>query len=182
MIGHYLLGHQGYRDTWFILLLISSFIYSFIKSLLDTHGVSLGLVFVIGVHCGFPVFFFLPSFYYSVLTVWLPIPLVLWHNIPTLFSPEQLICSNKNSICCFYGTSSPSDFLLWNCACMLSCFSHVWLCGPMECSRPGSSVHGILQARILEWVAMPSSRGSSQSRDQTHISNTSCIGRWVLYH
>ena len=37
-------------------------------------------------------------------------------------------------------------------------------------SPPGSSVHGILQARILEWVAMPSSRGSSQPRDQTHIS------------
>ena len=35
------------------------------------------------------------------------------------------------------------------------------LCDPMDCSSPGSSVHGILQARILEWVAMPSSRGSS---------------------
>jgi len=35
------------------------------------------------------------------------------------------------------------------------------LCDPMDCSPPGSSVHGILQARILEWVAMPSSRGSS---------------------
>ena len=43
----------------------------------------------------------------------------------------------------------------------------------------GSSVHGILQARILEWVAMPSSKGSSQPRDRTCIS---CIGRWVLYH
>ena len=40
------------------------------------------------------------------------------------------------------------------------------LCDPMDCSPPGSSVHGILQARILEWVAMPSSRGSSQPRDQ----------------
>ena len=40
----------------------------------------------------------------------------------------------------------------------------------MDCSPPGSSVHGILQARILEWVAMPFSRGSSQPRDQTHIS------------
>ena len=43
------------------------------------------------------------------------------------------------------------------------------LCNPMDCSPLGSSVHGILQARILEWVAMPSSRGSSQSRDQIHI-------------
>ena len=39
------------------------------------------------------------------------------------------------------------------------------LCDPMDCSPPGSSVHGILQARILEWVAMPSSRGSSWLRD-----------------
>ena len=39
------------------------------------------------------------------------------------------------------------------------------LSDPMDCSLPGSSVHGILQARILEWVAMPSSRGSSQPRD-----------------
>ena len=44
------------------------------------------------------------------------------------------------------------------------------LCDPLDCSPPGSSVHGILQARILEWVAMPFSRGSSQPRDQTQIS------------
>ena len=44
------------------------------------------------------------------------------------------------------------------------------LCDPMDCSLPGSSVHGILQARVLEWVAMPSSRGSSQSIDQTWVS------------
>ena len=44
------------------------------------------------------------------------------------------------------------------------------LCDPVDCSPPGSSVHGILQARRLEWVAMPSSRGSSRPRDQTHVS------------
>ena len=48
-------------------------------------------------------------------------------------------------------------------------------------SLPGSSVHRILQGRILEWVAVPSSRGSSQPRDGTRVS-ISCIGRWVLYH
>ena len=42
-------------------------------------------------------------------------------------------------------------------------------CGPMDCRPPGPSVHGILQARILEWVAMPSSRGSSWPRDQTLV-------------
>ena len=40
----------------------------------------------------------------------------------------------------------------------------------MDCSPPGSSVHGILQGRILEWVAIPFSRGSSQPRDWTHVS------------
>ena len=48
------------------------------------------------------------------------------------------------------------------------------LCNPMDCSLPGSSVHGIFQARILEWVGISSSRGSSQLRDWTHVS---CIGR-----
>ena len=48
-------------------------------------------------------------------------------------------------------------------------------CDPMDCSSPGSSVHGILQARILEWVAMPFSRGSSQPKGLTHLSCISCI-------
>ena len=45
------------------------------------------------------------------------------------------------------------------------------LCYPMDCSLPSSSVHGILQARILEWVAFPFSRGSFQPRDQTQVSH-----------
>ena len=56
------------------------------------------------------------------------------------------------------------------------------LCNPMDCSPPGSSVHGILQARILEWVAMSSSRGSSPLRDQTGLFYVSCLDKWVLYH
>ena len=56
------------------------------------------------------------------------------------------------------------------------------LCNPMDCSPPGFSVHGVLQARIPEWVAMPFSRGSSEPRDRTHISYVSCTGKWVLYH
>ena len=50
---------------------------------------------------------------------------------------------------------------------------------PMDCSPPGSSVHGISQARILEWIAVSFSRGSSGPRDQTQAS---CIGKWSLYH
>ena len=51
----------------------------------------------------------------------------------------------------------------------------------VDCSPPGSSVHGILQARILEWVAISYSRGSSQPRDRTHVSCVFCIDRWVLH-
>ena len=52
-------------------------------------------------------------------------------------------------------------------------------CYSMDCSPLGSSVRGISQARILEWVAISSSRGSSQSSDRTSFS---CVGRWILYH
>ena len=52
----------------------------------------------------------------------------------------------------------------------------------MDYSPPASSVHGISQAGILEWVAISSSRRSSQPRDWTQASCTSCIGRWLLYH
>ena len=52
----------------------------------------------------------------------------------------------------------------------------------MDCSSPGSSLLGIFQARILEWVVMLSSRVASQPRDQTWVSYVSSIGRWVLYH
>ena len=53
------------------------------------------------------------------------------------------------------------------------------LCDPIDGSPPGSAVLGILQARILEWVAMPSFKESSQPRDQIRVS---CIARWILSH
>ena len=53
------------------------------------------------------------------------------------------------------------------------------LCHRIDCSLPGSSDHGIFPERILEWVGISSSRGSSWLRDQTRVS---CIGRWILYH
>ena len=57
----------------------------------------------------------------------------------------------------------------YNRICAKSLQSCPTLCNPMDCSLPGSSVHGILQARILEWVAVSSSRGSSQPRDRTRF-------------
>ena len=53
------------------------------------------------------------------------------------------------------------------------------LCDPMDCGPPGSSVNGISEARILEWVAISFSRGSFWPRDRTHISS---IGGWISYH
>ena len=55
------------------------------------------------------------------------------------------------------------------------------LCNPMDCSPSGSSVQGILQARILEWVATFYTRRSFQPRDWTCISGVSCIGKWIFY-
>ena len=63
-------------------------------------------------------------------------------------------------------------FFFLTCTDTVLCYSlsRVRLCDPTDCSLPGSSVHGILQARILEWVTMPSSRGSSQPRDRAWFS------------
>ena len=78
--------------------------------------------------------------------------------------------------------SACTELNMWyNCVPAKSIQSCLTLHNPMDWSPPGSSVYGILQARILEWVAMPSSRGSSWPRDWTWVSSVSCIGRWVLY-
>ena len=73
-------------------------------------------------------------------------------------------------------------YATYACVHAKSLQSCLTLCDHMDYSLPGSSVHGILQARILEWVAMPSSRGSSQSRDRTHLFYVFCVGRCVLYY
>ena len=67
--------------------------------------------------------------------------------------------------------------LILYCYCLVtkSCLT---LCEPMDYSPPGFSVHVISQARILEWVAIFFFRGSSQLKDETHVS---WIGRWILY-
>ena len=70
-----------------------------------------------------------------------------------------------------------SNVSCW-CSVTKSCLT-LW--DPVDCTPPGSSVHGICQARILEWVANPFSRGSSRPRDQAHVSYVSCTGRQVLY-
>ena len=69
------------------------------------------------------------------------------------------------------------------CACVCSdALSCPTLCNPMDYAPPGSSIHGISQARILEWVVISFSRGSSRPRNRIWVSGVSCIGRRMLYH
>ena len=68
-------------------------------------------------------------------------------------------------------------FKLCQCAKLLQ--SHLTFCDPVDCSTPSSSVHGILQARILEWAAISSSRGSSQQGSNPHLLH---FLHWQLGH
>ena len=65
------------------------------------------------------------------------------------------------------------------CSCCCCLLVKSYLCNPVDCSQPGFSIHGIFQARILEWAAVSFSREPSPPRDQTCVS---CIDRWILYH
>ena len=77
--------------------------------------------------------------------------------------------------------STTSDMQMCMCAKLLQLCPV--LCYLADCSPSGSSsIHGILQARRVEWVALPSSRWSSWLRDRTYISWVSWIGKWLLYH
>ena len=75
-------------------------------------------------------------------------------------------CRGHKSACPFHSDTVSA------CSVTQSCLT---LCDPIDCSSPGSSVHGILQARILERVAKPSSRGPSGPRDRTHVYYISCV-------
>ena len=76
--------------------------------------------------------------------------------------------------------SCPEVSMSTSFPCMKSPQSCLTLCNHIDWSPPGSSVHGILQARILEWVTIPYPRGASQPRDWTRTSYDSCVGRWVI--
>ena len=104
------------------------------------------------------------TFLASLVFWWLPAFPDLWpcYSGLCLCNPSLSLLLRVHSLCC--------------CLVAQSCptlFNHV------DCSPPGSSVHGILQAKVLEWIAVPFSRRSSQPTDQTRVS---CLGRQVLYH
>ena len=91
--------------------------------------------------------------------------------------------TNKDNF--FLDTKKKYYMLQLHCVvlfCAKSFQSCLTLWDPIDCSPPGSSVQGILQARLLEWVSKSSSRRSSWSRNRTHLSRISCIGRQILYH
>ena len=73
-------------------------------------------------------------------------------------------------------------FLIGSLVCAKSLQLCPTLLNPMDCRLPGSSIHGTIQARILEWVAISFSRRSFPPRDQTCVSCITCIGRLILYH
>ena len=113
-----------------------------------------------------------------------------------------LICFSRVRLCATPETAahqaprpwdSPGKSTVVGCHFLLQCMkvesesevaqSCPTFCNPMDCSIPGSTVHGIFQARILEWVGIPLSRGSSQPRDRTHGSNPlqvdSCLHSFI---
>ena len=100
-------------------------------------------------------------------------------------TPSLIMVFCYSTLCFTLQWCSPSVGFKYNPfmhACVFSCSVVSNSCDLMDCSLPGSSVHGIFQARILEQFAISSSRGSSQPRDWTCVSCISCIGRQILYH
>ena len=104
-------------------------------------------------------------------------------RVCTLTPQGQSFCTMDSSDVALWISSSgcSSVSFIASSKCVVSHFSCIWLLDPVDSSLPGSSVHGILQARILEWVSVPSSRGSSQPKGRTHASYVPCIGRQFLY-
>ena len=87
---------------------------------------------------------------------------------------------NKRGLCLYSLLIVSKSLLL---LLLLNHFSCVWLFATLwTVTHQAPLSMGILQAKILEWVAVPSSMGSSRPRDQTCISYVSCTGRWALYH
>ena len=95
------------------------------------------------------------------------------------------LSSSKRVLFCRHNCLGTVCVCVSVCVCLRACSvaeSCTILCDPLDCSPPVSSVYGIIQERILEWAAISYSRGSSQPRDQTHISRISFTGRRIVYH
>ena len=111
--------------------------------------------------------------------LWLKCPWWSWASPKVLASGKPWLGGVRRGLCLY--SVGPILPHLPPFGCIQSLQLCPTLCDPMDCSLPGASVHGIVPARILEWVAISFSRGSSWPRDQTRISFVFCIGRWVLH-
>ena len=133
---------------------------------------------------GFPVLHYLPEIAQTHVH-WVSDaiqPFILCHPLllsPSVF-PSMRVFSNESTLPVMWAkywsfsfSISPSNVCSGVRVHWVASVMFLW--DPLDCSPPGSSVHGILQARILEWFAMPSSKESSWPRDQTCISCNSCI-------
>ena len=143
------------------------------------------------------------SFYFITFSNWWISS--LWKRLRNLKENEEIKFSEFEQIVQGYSLTSHAVQCQNSCCCYFTkywkCIKSYWLqagcplcvhakslqscptlCDTMDYNLPGSSVHEIFQARILKWVAMPSSRGSSRPRDGTFVCYISCIGRWILYH
>ena len=99
-----------------------------------------------------------------------------WHTTVHGVAKELEMTDRLNNSVC------KVSIMFHGCMYAKSLQSCLTLGDSMDCIPPGSSVHGILRARILERVAISSSRRSSRPRDRTLVSHVFCVGRWVLYH
>ena len=106
------------------------------------------------------------------------LPFSISRSLLKLISIE-LMMPSSHIILCHPLFLPPSIFSSISCCLVVQCLT---LCDPVDWRPIGSSVHGILQARILEWVAISFSRGSSGPRDWTRVSYVSWIGRQIIYH
>ena len=148
-------GRHRYQRLWFPLLLFS---HSVMSNYWQPHGLP-----------GFPVLHHLPEFAQTHV-----------HWVSVAIQPSHPL-SSPSPPAFFSASVFPSIRVFSNKLALSIRWPKYWSFHK-DYSLLDSSVHGILQARILEWVAISSSRVSSQPKDQIHISYVSYIGRRVLYH
>ena len=110
----------------------------------------------------------------------------IYFSLSDLASPcmtvSRSIHVSENGKISFLFLKSPSNIPLYICIVCVRAQLCSILCDPMDCSWPGSSVHGIFQARILPQVAISFTRASSWPRDRSWVSCVSCIGRQMLFY
>ena len=168
-------GLISFRMDWSDILVVQGTL----KSLLQCHSSTASVL-----QCSA---FFIVQLLHQYMTTGKTIALTRWTFVGKVMS---LLFNTLSSLVITFLPRSKSlliSWLQWSSAVILEppkkfcaflkvrSLSRVRLCDPMDCSLPRSSVHGIFQARVLEWVAISFSRGSSWPRDQTQASRT--VGR-----